>query len=58
MIIFNVIGENVATLIDGQRMNVGIHSVLFDDSDLASGVYIYRGQTKDFISSKKMMVLK
>ncbi len=56
--VFNVIGEKVATLIGDRRMNVGTHSVLFNASDLASGVYIYRLQTKDFILSKKMMLLK
>lgn len=39
--VFNVIGEKVAILIGDRRMNVGTHSVLFNASDLASGVYIY-----------------
>jgi len=36
----------------------GKYEVSFNASKLASGVYIYRIQAGDFISSKKMILLK
>jgi hypothetical protein len=55
--IFNILGENVATLIDGE-MKEGFHSVTFDAGSLPSGIYIYRLQTNNFSQTKKMMLVK
>ena len=38
--------------------NVGKYTVDFNASKLASGVYIYRLKAGDFISTKKMVLLK
>jgi hypothetical protein len=55
--VYNVLGRKVATLIDS-RMAAGSHTFLFDASRLASGLYIYRIEAGDFISQKRMILIK
>lgn len=55
--VFDLLGREVATLVDGMQ-TAGNHSVTFDGSDLASGIYLYRLQTGDFMTTKKMVLLK
>jgi len=55
--IFNVVGQRVATLVSGQQ-SAGQHSVSFDASNLASGVYVYRLMAGSFIETKKMLLIK
>ena len=57
LIIFNLLGQKVETVFDA-RMNAGTYTVPFDASRLSSGVYFYRLEAGDFISLKKMMLLK
>jgi hypothetical protein len=39
-------------------MPAGYHTVTFDASKLASGMYIYRIEAGSFVQVKKMMMLK
>jgi len=55
--IFDVLGREVATLVDGE-MEAGEHSVVFDASYLPSGVYFFRLTTTTFSQTKSMQVLK
>lgn len=55
--IFNIQGQRVTTLVN-ERKRAGWHEILFDASRLASGVYIYRLQTGNFVEIKKMMLMK
>ena len=55
--VFNVLGKEVATLINGQ-VESGKHKVNFDASNLNSGVYFYRIDAGNFIDTKKMILLK
>ena len=55
--VFNAIGKEVATLIDGQ-IEPGNHSVVFDATDLSSGVYYYTISTENLIQTKKMILLR
>lgn len=55
--VYNLIGNKVATLIDG-RLPSGSHSSSFDASNLSSGIYIYRIQVGEFVQTKKMLLIK
>jgi Secretion system C-terminal sorting domain len=64
LIVYNTLGEKVATLIDGVK-NEGSYETSFNGAGLASGIYVYRleaqyvnGQSGSFISSKKMILIK
>jgi len=43
--VFNVLGQRVAVLIDGQQLTAGTHQTMFDASGLSSGIYMYRLST-------------
>ncbi|MEK7728247.1 MAG: ammonia-forming cytochrome c nitrite reductase subunit c552 [candidate division KSB1 bacterium] len=55
--VFNMLGEEVATVLE-QNVPAGKHAVMFDGSRLASGVYFYRLTVNDFVSTKKMIMMK
>lgn len=56
--IYNMLGQEVKTLINNELVSAGRHSVTFNAGNLASGIYIYRIQVGDFSSNKKMILLK
>jgi Secretion system C-terminal sorting domain len=55
--VFNLLGEEVATLVNEEKV-AGYHEIEFNASVLSSGIYFYRLQAGDFISTKKMILLK
>ncbi|MCK9426617.1 MAG: T9SS type A sorting domain-containing protein [Ignavibacteriaceae bacterium] len=55
--IFDVLGREVATLVN-QYQTAGNHTVSFNASSLASGMYFYKLEAGSFQSIKKMMLLK
>jgi hypothetical protein len=55
--VYDVLGNEVASLVNTTQ-EAGTHSVKFDASKLASGLYVYTLNAGDFTSSKKMMLLK
>jgi hypothetical protein len=55
--IYSITGQKVATLADGP-MSAGAHSVSFDGSEYASGVYFYRFESEGLKKSGKMLLLK
>jgi hypothetical protein len=56
--VYNIIGEKVATLIDGQTYRAGNYQVSFDGSRLARGVYFYRLNLGNNFTTKKMLLVK
>ena len=63
--VYDILGREVRTLIN-ERQSAGNHSVTFDASDLASGVYFYRliarpmgtHSVGNFVDAKKLVLLK
>jgi hypothetical protein len=55
--VYDILGREAAVLIEGE-MNAGNHSVVFDASALASGVYFYTLRSADFNAVKKMLLLR
>ena len=60
--IFDLLGRRVRTLVRG-RISSGRYAVVWDGTDdsgdrVASGVYFYRLIARDFVTSKKLLLLK
>ena len=55
--VYNSLGQLVETLVD-KEMESGYHEVNFDASRLSSGVYLYQLQAQDYVSVKKMLLIK
>lgn len=55
--VYNVLGQEVETLVD-DYYDAGDHEVLFDASNMASGVYFYKVNAGDYSDVKKMTLLK
>lgn len=55
--VFNSLGEEVATLVN-EFKNKGSYNVSFDGANLSSGIYFYKLEYENFVSIKKMMLIK
>ena len=55
--VYDLVGRLVATLVN-EKLEVGYHTVEFNASNLASGVYFYTLDTGDFIQTRKMFIIK
>jgi hypothetical protein len=57
--VYNLLGQEVATLINNEPMQPGKHEVQFDGSKLSSGIYFYRLNVDGkFSATKKLVVMK
>jgi glucuronoarabinoxylan endo-1,4-beta-xylanase len=57
LVVHNLLGQEVAVLAE-KEFSAGIHSLTFDASNLANGIYFYTLKTGVFIDSKKMFIIK
>ncbi|MGB2957883.1 MAG: T9SS type A sorting domain-containing protein, partial [Bacteroidota bacterium] len=57
IVLFDLLGREVATLVDGIH-NPGSHTVGWDATGAASGVYYYRLSADNWSQTKRMMVIK
>ncbi len=57
IVVYDVLGKEVETLVNA-RLNAGEHTVQWNIKNMASGIYIYKLITKDFVQAKKMLLLK
>lgn len=55
--VYNMAGKRVATLVK-EHKSAGWHEVTFNASNMASGVYIYRIQSGEFIQTRKLILVK
>ena len=56
--IFNMLGQEVATLLNKQEIEEGEYELPFHAINLPSGVYFYKLQTETSIQTKRMILLK
>jgi probable HAF family extracellular repeat protein len=57
LVIFNVIGQEIAALLDSE-MQPGSHHVVWDAGDQASGIYYYRIKAGENSKTGRMVLLK
>ena len=55
--VYDLLGREVATLVDEMKQP-GRYEVKFNGSNISSGTYFYRLQAGDFISTKKLVLMK
>ncbi|MCW9096648.1 MAG: T9SS type A sorting domain-containing protein, partial [Ignavibacteriaceae bacterium] len=55
--VYNMLGEKVATLVNAQQKS-GRYEINFNASNLASGIYLYRLEAQNYVSIKKMILVK
>lgn len=55
--VYDVLGKEVSTLVS-DKQGAGKYTVNFNASNLPSGLYLYRLEAGNYISSKKMILLK
>jgi hypothetical protein len=55
--LYDILGEEIKTLVN-EAKTPGRYTYSFNGSDLPSGVYIYQLKVNDFVSSKKLILLK
>lgn len=55
--VFDIVGNEVANLIN-EIQDAGHYSIVFDASNLPSGVYINSLKVNDFVQVNKMIFLK
>ncbi len=55
--VYDLLGRKITTLYNGNQ-KAGTYNVSFDASRLSSGVYFYQLRAGDFVSIKKMVLLK
>jgi hypothetical protein len=55
--VYDILGSEVATLIN-EEQEAGYKEVKFNAVNIASGMYVYRLTSGNYVSTKKMMVVK
>jgi len=55
--IYDILGKEITTLVNSEQ-SAGVYEIEFDAASLPSGVYFYQLKAGEFISAKKMILLK
>lgn len=55
--LYDVLGREVATLVNEQQ-DAGYKTIQWNAAGLASGVYLYKLVARDFVETKKLLLLK
>ncbi len=55
--VYDMLGAEIITLVNGEQSQ-GIHEVLFDGSELKSGIYFYRLQAGNYTETRKVLLSK
>lgn len=57
LMVYNILGEKIIEIVN-ERLDAGYYKFVFNGENLPSGTYIYTLQTENYVSSKKMLLLK
>ena len=57
IVIYNTLGQKVVELFN-REVKAGTYSISFDASRLSSGVYFYTLRSGNFVTTKKLVLLK
>ncbi len=55
--VYDLLGSEVTTIVD-RMVDAGTHSIVFDASELRSGVYVYRLEAEGRVLTRRMVVMK
>lgn len=55
--IYDILGNEVATLVNEEK-SAGSYQVIFDASNISSGIYFYKLTTAEFSQTKKLVLIK
>ncbi|MCK9280523.1 MAG: T9SS type A sorting domain-containing protein [Melioribacteraceae bacterium] len=55
--VYDLLGREVVTLVN-KELSGGSHKIIFDASNLSSGIYFYRLQNGNYSQTKKMILVK
>ena len=56
--VYNPVGQEVATILNGESLAAGQHQYSFNALNLSSGVYFYRITAGEFAQTKKMVLVR
>jgi hypothetical protein len=57
IVVYDVLGKEMNVLVNSKH-NPGRYEVIFNSDNLASGIYYYKITSGDFVSVKKMIIIK
>ncbi len=57
LVVFDILGKEVANLVN-EKLSSGTYEAAFDGSNMASGIYLYRLTTGNFVDTKRMILIK
>jgi len=57
LVVYDMLGKEISTLLDAE-LGAGTHAVTFDGKSLASGTYIYRIRSGEFVQERTMQLIK
>ena len=57
MVVYDLLGSEVTTLVN-ENMQAGYHTVTFNGTNLASGIYLYRLESGNYSAVKKFILMK
>lgn len=55
--VYDILGREIKTLVNSQQ-KAGTHKLLFDGSNLSSGLYLYKMKAGNFVQTRKMFLIK
>jgi hypothetical protein len=58
LIVYDLLGREVTRLVNNEMKNAGRYEIKWNANNYASGVYIYSIQAGDYVSVKKMVLVK